>query len=69
MNSKMKYKPITLIKQLRRSICKLLKKHHSNDVSYKDKILKEILFNEKSHLVANFKDFLIFDDSTEFLKR
>jgi hypothetical protein len=69
MNSKFKSNPNTLVKELKRSVCKLLKKHNSNNVSYKSKLLKEILYNEKSHLVAKFKDFLIFDDSTEFLKR
>jgi hypothetical protein len=33
------------------------------------KTVNEIIYNEKAHVVANFKDFLIFDDTSEFLKR
>ena len=32
-------------------------------------IVDNIIFNEKCHLVSKFKDFLIFDDDYEFLKR
>ena len=41
---------------------------HSNE-SYNIKQINDIVYNEKAHVVACFKDFLIFDDSSEFLKR
>lgn len=31
--------------------------------------VNDIVFNEKSHVVAVFKDYLIYDDEAEFLKR
>ena len=37
--------------------------------SYGAKIVSDILFNESSHVVAVFKDFLIYDDINEFLKK
>lgn len=69
MSSKMKINPNSLVKWLKLSVYKELKRYNTNEVTYKDKLLKDILYNEKSHLVAIFKDFLIYDDSTEFLKR
>jgi hypothetical protein len=69
MNSKTKRKPRSIVKELKRSINKKLSKYSTNEITYKIKILRDILYNEKSHLVASFKDFLIFDDCTEFLKR
>jgi hypothetical protein len=36
---------------------------------YKIKVINDIIFNEKTLLVANFKEYLIFDDNSEFLKR
>ena len=32
-------------------------------------IIDNIIYNEKSHIVAVFKDYLILDDISEFLKR
>lgn len=36
---------------------------------YKCKLINDIIFNEKSRAVAIFKDYLIYDDNSEFLKR
>lgn len=33
------------------------------------KIINDIIYNEPTHIVAVFKDYLIFDDLSEFLKR
>ena len=33
------------------------------------KIINDIIYNEPTHLVAVFKDYLIYDDASEFLKR
>lgn len=69
MTSKMKTRPQVLVRELRRSVYLKMKGYNSTETTYKHKLLKDILYNERSNLVANFKDFLIFDDSTEFLKR
>lgn len=37
--------------------------------TFSKKIITDIIYNEKSHIVAKFKDFLIYDDLSEFLKR
>jgi hypothetical protein len=54
---------------MRKAVLKKLVKYTSDKITYKIKVLKDILYNEKSHLVAKFKDFLLLDDSTEFFKR
>lgn len=36
---------------------------------YNVKIVNDIIYNEPTHIVAIFKDYLIFDDLSEFLKR
>lgn len=36
---------------------------------YNVKIVNDIIYNEPTHIVAVFKDYLIFDDLSEFLKR
>ena len=36
---------------------------------YNVKIINDIIYNEQTHLVSVFKDYLIFDDVSEFLKR
>jgi hypothetical protein len=37
--------------------------------SYNKKIINDIIYNEKTQIVANFKEYLIYDDNSEFLKR
>ena len=37
--------------------------------AYNIRQINDIVYNEKAFIVANFKDFLIYDDSSEFLKR
>jgi hypothetical protein len=36
---------------------------------YNVKIINDIIYNEQTHTVAVFKDYLIYDDLSEFLKR
>lgn len=47
----------------------LLQKYQTDDNSLNLKTINDIIYNEKAHIVASFKDFLIFDDTSEFLKR
>jgi hypothetical protein len=47
----------------------LFDKYNSNENVYNGYIIDNILFNDKTHLVASFKDYLIMDDVYEFLKR
>jgi len=36
---------------------------------YNIKVINDIIYNDETHLVSAFKDYLIFDDISEFLKR
>lgn len=33
------------------------------------KVITEIVYNDETHLVSLFKDYLLYDDTSEFLKR
>ena len=60
----------TSTKYLLKKIHKLFKKKYSKlPLSYNTNIIDNIIYNEKSHIVATFKDRLIIDDTGEFLKR
>ena len=48
---------------------KFHKKYQINNLKYGSVIINNIVYNEKSHIVALFKDYLILDDLSEFLKR
>ena len=36
---------------------------------YNVKIINDVIYNENTHIVSVFKDYLIYDDVSEFLKR
>ncbi len=46
-----------------------IKKYKSMPFNYNIYITNNIIFNDKSHLVSKFKEFLVMDDGGEFLKR
>ena len=48
---------------------KLFKKYSSGNFSYDKISINNLVFNETCLVVARFKDFLIYDDNTEFLRR
>ena len=48
---------------------KLYLKYKLSHLHYGSTVINNIIYNEKSHIVALFKDFLILDDTSEFLKR
>ena len=47
----------------------LEKKYLTGKDYYNVKIVNDIIYNETSHVVSIFKDYLIYDDVSEFLKR
>lgn len=58
------------LKEINKYINSQLKlKYKINQSSYNVICIENIVFNEKCHLVALFKDYLIYDDDYEFLKR
>ena len=48
---------------------KLYSKYKIDNTIYALNLIDNIIFNERSHLVSTFKDYLILDDEFEFLKR
>ena len=64
-NSPLKY----FISLENRARYKLIKRYNK-PLSYHDvKIINDILYNEKTHYVEQFKEYLIYEDYNEFLKR
>lgn len=63
----------TVLKKFKQSVKKtrieFYKKYKLESNTYHVKQINDIIYNEKANIVALFKDFLIFDDSSEFLKR
>lgn len=61
---------LSLINKIRKQAHKLILDNHNSDKDtlYR-KTANDIVYNEKSHIVAVFKDYLIYDDTSEFLKR
>ena len=47
----------------------LFKKYNYTPKNYLNDVINNIIYNEKSHIVALFKDYLLFDEQNEFLKR
>ena len=45
------------------------KKYYINELEYGTSVINNIIYNEKTHIVAVFKDYLISDDYSEFFKR
>ena len=56
----------TIFKNMYNLLCK---KYSISPLNYNIIIIDNIIYNEKSHIVATFKDHLIIDDTGEFLKR
>ncbi len=47
----------------------LTSKYMATREAYYIKIMNDIIFNETSHLVAMFKDYLIYDDTSDFMRK
>ena len=57
----------TVLRQI--AYTKLFKKYSSGDFSYNKISINNLVFNDTCLVVARFKDFLIYDDNTDFLRR
>ena len=60
-------KKILSFQNLEKLIYKSFKKYYDNNFKYNTMKINEIINNEKSHLVAEFKDFLVIGDFGEFI--
>ena len=63
---KEKWNPQTPIDFARRN---LKEKYLTGMDYYNVKVINDIIYNDETNLVTLFKDYLIFDDISEFLKR
>ena len=60
----------TIFRVLRQmTYTKLFKKYSSGNFSYHKILANNLVFNDTCRIVARFKDYLILDDNTEFLRR
>ena len=60
----------TIFRVLRQiAYTKLYKKYTSGNFSYHKILANNLIFNDSCRIVARFKDYLILDDNTEFLRR
>jgi len=57
-----------ILRQNKLILKKLAKKYNRGIEFYRKKIITDIIDNETTHLVASFKEFLIFGDYSEFLQ-
>lgn len=46
-----------------------LEEYNTNLNKYNIKIINDIIYDEKKHLVCMFKDYLLWDENSDFLKR
>ena len=70
MNSKSIITPLKPINKIYKDLkFSIKKKYLSTKYTYNYINANYLIFNERCSVVANFKDFLIYDDSTEFLRR
>lgn len=63
------YKDKILLDFKYRASIKLTSKYKTSKQYYRSTVINYIIYNEKSHIVSLFKDYLIIDDCSEFLKR
>ena len=57
-----------ILLQLKLILKKLAKKYNRGAEYYRRKVISDIIENESTHLVALFKEFLIYEDYSEFLQ-
>ena len=63
LSSSLKYNPFLITKKV------LYHKYSKFEYSFSLFCTNNLIFNEKCRIVARFKDFLVLDDTTEFLRR
>jgi hypothetical protein len=61
-NQQNNFNPMKLIKH---NLCK----YNMNQTEYSKKIITDLIYDEKKHIVAVFKENLIWDDMADFLHR
>ena len=65
-----KLKNSVIVRTLKTSVRhKISRKFQTDSGKFNIKLINDIIYNEKANIVGKFKDFLIYDDTSEFLKR
>ena len=68
-NNNINNQRINLQKSKEYIITKNLQKYSANAKKYNTNIINSIIFDKRSHIVAVFKNYLLWDETAEFLKR
>ena len=58
-----------LLLQLKKKMSTNLLKYNSTEDSYNIKVINDIIYDEKKHIVSLFRNFLLWDETSDFLKR
>ena len=66
-NSKISQKKILL--NAEKKMISNLKKYNMTIESYNKKVITDIIYDERKHIVSVFKDYLLWDEMSDFLKR
>ena len=66
-NSKISQKKILLIAE--REMISNLKKYNMTIETYNKKVITDIIYDERKHIVSVFKNYLLWDEMSDFLKR
>lgn len=70
MKHKLFNKPIKDLRSIEKEVNKdLFFRYKTDENTYNNIVINDIIYNEKTRLVATFKDYLILDDISEFLRR
>ena len=67
----LKQKIITnqILLKLKKKMISNLKKYNVNVDIYNKKIINDIIYDENKHIVSEFKNYLLWDENSDFLKR
>ena len=67
---KIKQKYLTQIMlKFKKKMISNLKKYNVNEDMYNKKIINDIIYDENKHIVSEFKNYLLWDENSDFLKR
>ena len=58
-----------IILKLKKKMISNLRKYNVNEDMYNKKIINDIIYDENKHIVSEFKNYLLWDENSDFLKR
>ena len=67
---KLKQKNLSqILLKFKKKMISNLKKYNVNEDMYNKKIINDIIYDENKHIVSEFKNYLLWDENSDFLKR